>query len=100
MKQLEALGKNRKAGEELNRNGGECLKLSFIIISGVTLFGTIVSLFLVMRTRKYHNSDIYRKFREDQENVTVAGTKMLMVGNNVGRLSPDLKAIETEKECQ
>ncbi|XP_060676009.1 protein NUCLEAR FUSION DEFECTIVE 4-like [Ziziphus jujuba] len=88
MKQLEALGKKRKAGEELNCNGGECFKLSFIIITGVTLFGTIVSLFLVMRTRKYYQSDIDRKFREDQENV--AENETLVVGNEVGRPAGEL----------
>lgn len=82
MKQLEASGRRRKAGEELNCNGGECFKLSFIIITGVTLFGAIVSLFLVMRTIKYYKSDIYSKFREDRENVVAARTETVVVGDN------------------
>ncbi|KAF3434049.1 hypothetical protein FNV43_RR25152 [Rhamnella rubrinervis] len=94
MKQLEALGLKREAGKELNCNGGECFKLAFIIITGVTLLGTLVSLVLVWRTRKFYKGDIYRKFR-DESNVVASELEI----NKALRPVPETEDPDKDLHC-
>ncbi|XP_058075736.1 uncharacterized protein LOC131224216 [Magnolia sinica] len=58
--------------------GHKCYQLSFIIITAVTFIGTLVSVMLVIRTRKFYKSDIYSRFRE----VGQMGTGEMCVGRN------------------
>ncbi|KAK8510389.1 hypothetical protein V6N12_011758 [Hibiscus sabdariffa] len=64
---MAALGLVRRHCEDLDCKGVECFKSSFIIITAATLFGTVVSFLLALRTRKFYKSDIYEKLREDMK---------------------------------
>ncbi|XP_058768694.1 protein NUCLEAR FUSION DEFECTIVE 4-like [Vicia villosa] len=70
-RQLFESGLPRKEGQELNCVGASCFKLSFIIITGATLFGAIISLILVARTIKFYKGDIYKKYRSEAVELAV-----------------------------
>ncbi|KAG2723431.1 hypothetical protein I3760_02G170600 [Carya illinoinensis] len=79
-KQMAALGLKRVARNELNCIRAECFRLSFIIITAVTLLEAFVSLVLVLRTRKLYKSDSYKKFREQAKEAVEAGMAMTKNG--------------------
>lgn len=65
IKQSKLLGVASPHGAKgLTCMGVKCYRLSFLIITAVTLFGSLVSMVLAMRTRKFYRSDIYAKFRD------------------------------------
>ncbi|CBI31405.3 unnamed protein product, partial [Vitis vinifera] len=59
---------NVRRGEDLDCTGVECFKLSFIIITAATLFGSLVSLILVLRTRKFYKAAIMVKLKRLRKN--------------------------------
>ncbi|KAL0382701.1 UNVERIFIED_CONTAM: hypothetical protein Scaly_0557400 [Sesamum calycinum] len=67
LKQLTRRGMTRSMVHELTCIGKDCYRLSFLILAGVNLFGALVSLILVMRTREYYRTDIYKRFRDEME---------------------------------
>ncbi|KAF8681814.1 hypothetical protein HU200_045254 [Digitaria exilis] len=60
----EARRQGGQTGGDLTCIGVRCFRESFLIITGVTLLGALVSLVLAWRTRKFYGGDLYGQFRE------------------------------------
>jgi MFS family permease len=64
-KQCSALG-TCSSQSALTCIGPKCFRLSFIIMTLVTIFGALISFVLVLRTRQFYKGDIYAKFKEPE----------------------------------
>ncbi|CAN1760967.1 Protein NUCLEAR FUSION DEFECTIVE 4 [Linum perenne] len=71
MKQMAGSGRVREAGQDLSCAGARCYRMAFLIITAVTIFGTVVSTVLVVRTRSFYRGDIYKRFRDEELKVGV-----------------------------
>ncbi|KQJ86716.1 uncharacterized protein LOC100839547 [Brachypodium distachyon] len=60
--------------------GVNCFKHAFLIITGVTLAGALVSLILVWRTRSFYKGDIYAKFKVAPATVVDASDNEMVEG--------------------
>lgn len=106
LKQMEALGLVRKRGQELTCNGGRCYRTAFMVITAVTLFGCIISFILVLQTRRFYESDIYKKFREKGSLVeteitpTGNGNRTAEIANNAAVSTSSTLTVTASPETQ
>lgn len=58
---------NKIQGSDLMCTGPQCFRMTFLIMTAVSLFGSMVSIWLVLRTRKFYSQDIYARFHKQEE---------------------------------
>ncbi|KAF2289863.1 hypothetical protein GH714_038938 [Hevea brasiliensis] len=95
LKQMEASGLRREAGQDLTCNGVHCYRMAFLIITAATLFGSLISFILVLRTRKFYKGDIYKKFREEAKATEI--NDMTSPGNGIVPLKEIRSETRTKK---
>nr|XP_043630608.1 uncharacterized protein LOC122601945 [Erigeron canadensis] len=71
-RQLRAKGMVRKVGQSLTCIGVNCYKMAFLIITATTVFACFISIILVIRTREFYRSDIYKKFKDVEKDSTTS----------------------------
>ncbi|XP_026440256.1 protein NUCLEAR FUSION DEFECTIVE 4-like [Papaver somniferum] len=65
LKQLQIKGLRRETGDDLTCIGTQCFRVAFLILTAVAFSGALTTLYLVIRTRKFYQGDIYKKYREE-----------------------------------
>ncbi|KAI3856713.1 hypothetical protein MKX03_029980 [Papaver bracteatum] len=65
LKQLSIKGLERESGDDLTCIGTQCFRVAFLILTAVAFSGALTTLYLVVRTRKFYQGDIYKKYREE-----------------------------------
>ncbi|KAL6894481.1 hypothetical protein ACP4OV_008579 [Aristida adscensionis] len=86
-RQAAAAAGGRRGGGDLTCAGVECFKEAFLIITGVTLLGALVSLVLAWRTRRFYRGDLYGKFRAEVAMAGAAADQRESGGGGNGAIS-------------